>query len=208
MHWQRSTRDRSQHHWRHQQGFSLIEGLIVLLVIGIAAAFAIPNLQRVKIKTETQEGVYRVAGYIDVARSEALKRHTSVGVVYSGDKFFRVFEDWDPDDAVVTTNGDGQLNGAESVIIRKALLSSKIRLLSAPPSGDLDPLDVLFQSGAGTSYKSDGSLSSGDGAVYFADKVGNVFRLRINPVTGSPRIEKWLPNKKWSPKKEDWEWQY
>ena len=217
MYWQIPNRNSSPQ-GSNQQGFTLVEGLVVILIIGLAATVAIPNLQRVKIKTETQQAVYQVAGYVDLARSEALRRHSPIGIIWGSsvdtdDQWFRIFEDWDPapPDAAVpklATDGDSVLNGNEEVI-KKDLLSLKITMMVAPPTGDLDPKTALFVSGGdGIFYKSDGSLDSGDGAAYFTDSFGNLFRLRINAVTGSPRIEKMLPTRYWSPKKEDWEWYY
>ncbi len=208
MYWQRPTPDRSGHH-SFQQGFTLIEGLVVALIIGIAAAIAIPNLQRVRIKTETQAAVYKIAGHVDLARSEAIKRHVPVGVIYGNDNFFRIYqdwapiaEDWTPAEAPLATDGNS-INDYDEEEFRKELLSSNLRLLTTPPAGDLDPKTPLLLVGGGIYYNSDGSLKSNAGAAYFTDTVGNVFRLRINAVTGAPRIEKYLSNNLWSPKKED-----
>ena len=75
MYWLGPNNDTAEQ-FADEGGFTLVEGLVVLLIMGITVLIAIPNLQRVRIKTETTQAIYRIAGYVDLARSEALKRHS------------------------------------------------------------------------------------------------------------------------------------
>lgn len=68
------------------KGFTLMEAMIVLVIIGIAAALAAPNMsgwmQRRQLNTETR----RLASNLQLAKSEAVTRNQMVILRYRGAK--------------------------------------------------------------------------------------------------------------------------
>jgi prepilin-type N-terminal cleavage/methylation domain-containing protein len=189
-----------------RNGFSLIEIVIVIAVIGLTALVAIPNLQRERVKARGKSAMLQVIGMVELARGEALKRHSPVGVTFdSGNGSLVVFEDWNAADPDAATNGDGLLNAAAEEEIRRSLLNRPVSF--EHPNGE-----AALQVGPTSSltYVSDGSLSQRPGlpvepSVFFGDGNGNFFRVRVNSFSGSPRVEK-LTGGGWSPRREDWEW--
>lgn len=188
-------------------GFTLVEALVMLAIIGIAAAFAIPNLHRAKIKTETTQAIFGVAGLLDLARSEAVRRHSPVVLTYTpgglaSDGMFHVFEDWDPNnDNAAVSNGNNIFDGSEDSI-RRVPLGSALKATNAP-AGDTSTLPNLTT----VVFRSDGALRTIGGVAHFVDDLGNTFRIRVNDVTGMTRVEMWIGDR-WSNNKRDWNWEF
>jgi Tfp pilus assembly protein FimT len=164
---------------------------------------ALPNLERARIRSRTIGGVRAVSNLLDRTRAEALKRRSPVVLNFnSGNRVFTIFEDWDPANGTVGTNNDGNLNGNEERI--DILRLDRELTWASAPSGDSSPLPQWTS----VSYGPDGALQGAGGAAYLQDTKGNVFRIRVNVVTGSTRTEKWLGASNWSPRREDWNWYY
>ena len=69
-----------------EHGFSLTEVLVVLAVIGLTAAIALPTLQRSQVQARADREMRSVRSLFDFARSEAIKRGSSVSITStSGD---------------------------------------------------------------------------------------------------------------------------
>ncbi len=56
-----------------QAGFTLIEMVMVLLIIGIMTALAVPSINRYRMSEQTREGSLVVASALRAARAAALK---------------------------------------------------------------------------------------------------------------------------------------
>lgn len=187
-------------------GFSLAEILVVVAIIGITALVSIPNFRRMGVVARTTSGVREVAGVHELARLEALKRHSQVGITYNQTaRSVTVFEDRNRADDAAAGNGNGVRDAGEEIL--RVVNVSSFLTFGRPDAGNA--VDV-----GGTTtllYRVDGSLlptGAATPAVYFVDPKLNYFRVRINRVTGSAEMEKWLGSTTWSKRREQWVWKY
>ena len=68
------------------KGFTLIEVIVVVTIVAIFVAIGIPSLRDLMIKTRLSGQVQEFYGTIDFARSEAIKRGTTVSICKSNDQ--------------------------------------------------------------------------------------------------------------------------
>ena len=201
----RSCQCRDQH--SSDRGYTLVELVVVVALIGLTLLIAIPNLQRERVKARANMALRQVLGMVELARGESLKRHSPVGVAFEPDTgSLVVFEDWNAADPAATSNGDGLLNSAAEEVIRQSTLERPVSFTH--PHGE-----AALQVGPTSSllYISDGSLAQRPGlpaepAAYLGDGSGNFFRVRVNSFSGSPRVEKLTSAAGWTPRRENWEW--
>jgi len=187
-----------------ERGFTLVEILLVIVLLGIALLIAVPTLHRLQVKSQTSRAVRGADTVFLLARGAALKRHSPVGIVIKATApQFTIFEDWDPNNANVATNGNGVKDPSEDLIATRTLGSGVE--LSSGPSGDTDPKSDL--EGTTVFYGQDGALRSAGGALYLADNRGNVFRILVVAATGAARSEKWTGTT-WTPRREQWVWKF
>ena len=195
-----------------ERGFTLVEGLVVLVILGLAAVIGVPNLMRSLQKSETTQALRIFSNVLDQARGEALSRHTPVTVTYdSANRRFVLFEDWTASD---TPPADGVLDTGEEVLQRTAM-DRALTFMSSKPAGDTQALlviqSVVYEPDGSARIKVAGNATpqQGIGAAYVQDRKGNVFRVRVVGFTGGSRVEKWLPAQSdWSPRREEWTWIY
>lgn len=166
-----------------ERGMTLVELLTMLVIIGIAAAIAVPNLQRAVIQSRAQREMRSVLSMFDTARSEAMRLR---GIV-----------------SVQVVDNDVRVVDATSNLLKSHPVSPTFDVGTAPASvPDLSdfPVTSVF------AYGSDGSLQGTvGGGLYFADHRGNFFRLATSQFTGRPRAEMWTGSS-FSPRRRDWLW--
>jgi prepilin-type N-terminal cleavage/methylation domain-containing protein len=192
-----------------QRGFTLVEVVMVVAIIALAAMITLPNLQRVRVKTGTTSALLGVAGTF-----EAVKRRSPVVLVYDKtDRMLMAFEDWHPLNQDVTTNDNGLHEFVEETVIGRPI-PAKL-LCTAAPSGDPAALTeiqrVVFRPDGKADLRTHaGALQPGTdmGALYVADRLGNTFRVRVNEFTGAISLEQFLSSKSWTATREAWEWIY
>jgi len=167
-------------------GMTIIEILVVVAIIGLAAAIALPTLQRSQVQARADREMRSIRSLFDFARSEAVKRHAPV----------TVSPDADVDGIVDDTEREIRVVDSTGVELRRYSLRSHFIMNDTPGSET---------SLASFVYTADGSLNGAGGALYFSDRRGNYFRLFVTRFMGSPRAEMWSGTA-WSPRRGDWEW--
>lgn len=67
-----------------EQGFTLIEAMIVLVLLGVVAAIAVPSLERSATQAEVRRAASDLAATINTARAYAVSRREMIPVVADG----------------------------------------------------------------------------------------------------------------------------
>ncbi len=170
-------------HSDSERGMTLVELVTVLAIIGLAAAVALPTLQRSITKSRAQREMRGVLSLFDTARSEAMRLQVPVRVQLAGNEV-----------SVLDANNN---------LIRRHPFSDFFIVgdtpASVPDISDYPATSVFL-------YGSDGSLQGNQGGgLYFADRRRNFFRLATTKFTGRPRAEMWTGGA-FSPRRKDWLW--
>ena len=80
---------------RGEEGFSLLQLLMVLAIAGVVSAFAIIRIQSGKDALNLQNSVRQLAGHIEKARLDAVRRHGTSSVVFANNTAYDVTMDFD-----------------------------------------------------------------------------------------------------------------
>lgn len=182
-------------------GFTLTEILVVLALVGIILVISIPNLHSQRVKYRTQSALLELQQIHTEARFEALRRHRQTWLVVDDDAMTLTL--WG--DSTAAPNG--VLETATDEVVTRHRISDWLELSRSGGGNAVD----YSGSGSGDTlgYRTDGSvITSGVGvapALYFVDFVGNALRLRVNAVTGAPRVEMFVGGI-WTDRTERWTW--
>jgi type II secretory pathway pseudopilin PulG len=80
---------------RGEEGFSLLQLLTVLAIAGVVSAFAIIKIQASRDALNLQNSVRQLAGHIEKARLDAVRRHGTSSVVFANNTAYDVTMDFD-----------------------------------------------------------------------------------------------------------------
>ncbi len=126
------------------RGFSLVESLVVVAVIGLMLALAVPNLQRLLASRHVLAAAQAFVRDMAWARSEALKRSMRIGICTSVNGLVCGNQGWASGWIVfVDENGNGVLDGSDELLRVQAALGVASMASSNPVN---DHLQFVFQS--------------------------------------------------------------
>lgn len=150
--------------WRvligHRTGFSLLETLIVLSVLGIAAAIALPSYGRFASTQRAREAAHLLASDLGVAQQEALTRRAEVRVAFS------------PADPACVGHLASYILGERPAVIKRVCFPADVAWGEPPapplvfePTGRLEAGATLAVQSTRTGKRFTVTVASGTGAV-------------------------------------------
>jgi len=180
----------------------LVELLVALGVAAMILIIVAPNLTYQRVKYRTMGAVTELQHLHERARFEALHRHRQTWLVIDEDG--RSATLWG--DSTASPSGALEL-GADEILARFRVPD----WLEFRRGGSGRAVDYFGPNYDTIEYRPDGSLVAGGTttapALYFSDRKGNELRLRVNIVTGSPRVERPIDGE-WTGRKESWIWAF
>jgi len=148
-------------------GFSLIELLVVMGIIGVLASLAIPAFSSIGQAKGVTEAAYQVASAIDLARSEAVARQTYVWLGFqtmnSGNLDLRI-------GLVYSKDGSANTNASNLQPLGRAVLIQKVAIIGSGIAGA--PLE-LASSTSGARFNI-GNVAFTDGRTLTFTPLGEV----------------------------------
>lgn len=117
-------------------GFTLIEMMITIAIAGVLLAIAAPSFQGVIINNRISAQASDFVSGLALARSEAIKRGTSVRVTAAGTDFSSGWTIW------VDTNGNAALDAGEELRVHEALNSG----FTLVGTGFTDTTEIQYRS--------------------------------------------------------------
>lgn len=80
---------------RTEGGFSVLELIVVVVIVGIVSAFTVSTIRKSRDSLALQNSVRQLAGYIEKARLDAVRRHGTSSVVFTSNTSYNVTMDFD-----------------------------------------------------------------------------------------------------------------
>lgn len=173
---------------RHRRGYTLLELMVVLVLMGIAAALVIPNVSGSE-SIRVQTAVRAIASDIMYTQSDALAYQARRAVVFdpAGNSYW-IAEVTD-DELDFDTDAMYKIDGPDQRFVVDIDITSggAAQLISA----DFDEDQVLvFDELGGPVAGLDSDSPSAGGEIVVGGDDGTAFRLRVEPYTGRVTVER------------------
>jgi prepilin-type N-terminal cleavage/methylation domain-containing protein len=174
---------------RGERGFTLVEALLVLVIIGITMVWIVPNMMRMRIRANTLAQMKQVRQAAMIARMDAIQGGRQTVLALDGNGLIAWRDDGnetrDAGEAVI-----GRWAFSEKVTVAEDTVSTAPTLhLKTLPGGGRGV--VFLASGQANST---GTAGVGQGAFLVSDVRGNRFRVIVQGGSGSVNEEMWDPD--------------
>jgi Tfp pilus assembly protein FimT len=80
---------------RTEGGFSVLQLMVVITIVCVISVFTLVNIRRSRQNLALQNSVRQLAGYIEKARLDAVRRHATSSVIFTGNSSYNVTMDFD-----------------------------------------------------------------------------------------------------------------
>jgi general secretion pathway protein H len=147
---------------RPVSGFSLLELMVVMMIIGILITFGVISLNLGDQQAKVEEEVQRIRGVLELAQEEAVLKHRELALRFDRDayRFARLEDskwvDFENDrEFQVYTLPDGMhfyievKDGSLRLADTKGATSAMVYILS---SGEVSPFELTIEAGDGSRY--------------------------------------------------------
>lgn len=124
-------------------GFTLIELIVALVVAGVLFAIAVPSMRNLAQDTRVVSNTNELVASLSFARSEAIKRFTTVSVCASDDSIDCTDSDWDNGWIVFTDNGVAGTVDVDDTILRVQQALERDLTLIGPAFVSYQPSGML-----------------------------------------------------------------
>lgn len=188
---------------RRQRGFTLVELLVVVAVIALAAAFTVPQLRRSALRARMLDVVHHIDRTIALARVSAIKEGSLVVVSFPGSP-------WGGHggtvQSFVDSNGDESWDAGERILSSFAIPDQiSLSLDTSASTYTLYDLGARLAGASGTHgmvflpngtgvTSADNVVGSGEGRVVITDVKQNQVRITTLAGTGTTTIEMAVPD--------------
>jgi len=175
-----------------ERGFTLVEAAVVLAVIGVIVAFAIPNLFRARVRAIQLSQMKQVRQAVMLTRVDAIRGGRQTVLGFATELGRPALIAWRDD------NGD-EVRQASEAIIRRWSFSERVTVADDPEI----PLRLLTGAGTakgvvflanGTVLSDDAGGPTGSGAFRVTDRKDNRFQVEIQGGSGSVTERMWDPD--------------
>jgi prepilin-type N-terminal cleavage/methylation domain-containing protein len=119
---------------KNRQGYSLLETMVVVAIVGILAAVAVPNFILWNQKYQLKSEVANLAGFLGFARMTAINQNVPVVVTVTQA----------PPAAVVVTFTNPRLLPPADVVLPPITMNSRVSLTDAVGGAGASPQDLRF----------------------------------------------------------------
>lgn len=169
----------------HERGFTLLEALVVLAVLGVLLAMAAPSLSNLRQKHQMQSQAEQLQASLMLSRSEALRRQQRVTLCVRGEDQDCASEGtWAQGWMVFVDGNDNAVRDKDEVVLLvQAALPAFLTL-----QGNTTVDRYVSYGPDGRSQSTTGAFQAGTLTLCGAGQK-QVWRLVINAV-GKPRLEK------------------
>ncbi len=191
-----------RHPLRPASGFTLIEMIVIVLVLGIAAGLGFPTVLRVVHQVRVTTHLREASALVQQARLEAIRRGRPVVVeIDAANREMFAYADLDGVNPGDPSNGefdpqDGAPARTTDYQLRRLMVRGDLEFKEPGGQTGLNSLDGFVNPNMPDQraiFLSDGSLEAA-GAFRFADARGNYLEIRIAPAaTGKVQLRKYDP---------------